>query len=245
MRDSTASHASVHRLEGRSILPALLKMLAVASVCAVLAQGFACSSGEDCAVGSEGCACTPGGACNPGLTCLSSICVNRSGAGGAPAATGGQGGAGAMSAALDATQMCAAICMQLYTCDNTKDVQICRSGCLNDLTVFFSKLRPDALGEIDGCLKRKDCATVLKGSAAAFSTCAAEAQASRAPSAVGTDFCNRYEAATTRCGQVGFNRAKCLDEVKLYKDAVIMEGIACTDKACTLIESCVDTTFDS
>ncbi len=67
------------------------------AACAASDDEAPSSSGGSCAVGSETCPCTQGGACDPGLVCLSDLCVDPDGAGGAgsggsPSSSTGTGG---------------------------------------------------------------------------------------------------------------------------------------------------------
>jgi hypothetical protein len=204
-------------------------MLGAAAVAAFMMTALSCGK-EDCAVGEESCSCTPGGQCNPGLTCASQLCVK-------PDGPMGRGGTSPASSTADASQLCSSACARLVGCDPSKDQQTCRNDCLNASLLRFSRLRPDILGDANGCITRKDCATVLSGVSRATESCIEEAGAARAPSAATVDMCGKLEAALQKCGG-GVDRASCYTVLKVYNDNVIREAAACTEKACTAIRDC-------
>ncbi len=149
-------------------------------------------------------------------------------------------GGGAGSGGASVADFCASYCKKLNTCDTTRDAQTCTNSCGNKYAATLPKIRGDVVGLMETCFQNKDCMSVLKGNS--ISNCASEASASIAPSDAATGFCNAFVAAESKCGRTK-DKAKCLNEAKLYTDATINEANACTAKACTEIEPCTTATF--
>jgi hypothetical protein len=131
---------------------------------------------------------------------------------------------------------CEAVCGRTHECDNTQDQVTCTNSCKNSTAATAPKLRSDYVSALQACVLAKDCASMLTGDA--IYACAEEVNASIAPSPAGTDFCTAWEANSTRCGST-LDKAGCLDIVKQYNDAALREAQSCTDKECTVMDSCV------
>lgn len=131
---------------------------------------------------------------------------------------------------------CGKYCARVHDCDNASDEQTCTNSCVNSTAAVFPKLRPDVVDSIAACFDDKDCKTVLGGSV--IGTCANEAVASIAPSAVATAYCEELDAAGKKCGK-SRDKASCLNTAKLYNDNALTGARACTSKACADIDACV------
>ena len=68
----------------------------------IAALGMGCSGGSQRCMGKEQCACYPNSTCNAGLSCLSNLCVNAGGLGGAGNGSGGVTGGDSGGANADA-----------------------------------------------------------------------------------------------------------------------------------------------
>jgi hypothetical protein len=161
-----------------------------------------------------------------------------------PPATSGDGGSvgvggtgGASGAATGSIAgYCDESCTKVHECDSTKDLQTCTNNCSNANAATGPKLRSDFTGYLTTCVQSKDCVSVLNG--AAFGACSDEAVAILAPSAVGADFCTKYEAAASRCNST-FDKAACFNKAKTFNDPALTGADACFDKACADITDCV------
>jgi hypothetical protein len=158
-------------------------------------------------------------------------CSNPTGEGAGKSQAPGSAGSG-----TSISSYCFAVCGKSTDCDSSVDIGTCANKCENDNAAAGPKLRGDYLSRLESCVKGKDCATVLARTAQ--STCADEVVASLSPSSVGTAFCDAYASAATKCGG-NLDKATCLDAAKSYNDAALNEAKACTSRACSDIDSCV------
>jgi hypothetical protein len=170
---------------------------------------------------------------------LASVLACATSTGGGDPGTGGGGGGGGGASLSD---FCTTYCGKLSSCDNTRDEQTCSASCDNQLAAMFPKLRSDIVSTIETCIKAADCKTSLDGGTIA--TCATQAEASVAPSAVASKFCDAWAGASTKCGS-SIDKATCLDESKLFNDDALNQASQCTSKACADIGGCVSATLGS
>jgi hypothetical protein len=138
----------------------------------------------------------------------------------------------------DVDEYCKAVCVRIHECDDTRDQAMCTDGCKKQSAAAAPKLRPNYILALESCVLAKDCGILLAGGA--VNACAAEVNATLAPSPKAIELCDTWEATTVRCGgSVSYDKGLCLLTTKQYSDGALDDTSACLDDECTLVTECI------
>jgi hypothetical protein len=170
--------------------------------------------------------------------CLSALAGCSGSASGSSPAAGAT--TEAASASADPSSFCESFCTKNATCDSRVDAQTCTTKCDDEVASTLKRRRADIVGGAATCFEASDCHQVLSGTR--LRECLDEAAVSVAPTDKVKTFCDGLVGAFERCDS-HFDRAVCLDAIKVFSDATLAQGEACLDKSCSQMATCVSATF--
>lgn len=138
---------------------------------------------------------------------------------------------------------CQLACERAAACSAPAERRSCPSTCGVGVTSPYPEpaLSPRYLDAVRRCLSAVPCASAdvyLAGDA-----CAEQEALRLKPSKAAEDLCRRAQSGDRYCGGTTLGGYACLDDVKLYDDAVLRRAARCYDAPCSAQPACIDDTF--
>lgn len=139
---------------------------------------------------------------------------------------------GAASDQRTVDDACATRCAADKKCNSTVDESSCLNTCKNRTAAVATKVRVDYVLAVAECTKTAACDKL--------DDCDNTAKASIAPTGAAQSFCDDLIKKNTECRAIiQPDKARCLNDWKVYADATLDQMRACAAKACNEYVRCV------
>jgi hypothetical protein len=136
---------------------------------------------------------------------------------------------------------CQLACERANACEPPADRRACAAQCGVGPVYPAPALSPRYLDAVRRCLGAVPCASGdVYGAGEA---CAQQEAVLLKPSKAAEDLCRRARAADAYCGGVTLDTYYCLDQIKIYDDAVLRRAARCYDGPCSAQGVCTDDLF--
>lgn len=146
--------------------------------------------------------------------------------------SGSPGGAVTQS---DINDSCAQSCAAQKKCTSTVDETTCVNNCKNSAASYAGKVRSDYVALLNDCVRTASCDKL--------GACDQTSKASIAPTANVQTFCDELLKKHVECKFADTNKARCLENFKVFSDNAIDSARTCLTKACGDYGSCVLSTL--
>lgn len=145
------------------------------------------------------------------------------------------GPAGGAATRTDIDDSCAQSCAAQKKCSSTVDETTCVNKCKNDTATYGEKVRADYVALINSCVASASCDKLGQ--------CDDTAKASISPTAVVQSFCDDLLKKHAECRWPDTNKARCLENFKIFADTAIDQARTCLTKTCQDYGGCVLSTL--
>ena len=135
-------------------------------------------------------------------------------------------------AAID--DSCSRTCAAQKKCSSTVDETTCVNKCKNDVAAYVNKVRADYVTLLNDCVASASCDKIGQ--------CNDTTRASLSPTASAQSFCDDLMKKHAECKWPDTNKARCLENFKVFADTAIESARACLSKPCQDYGNCVLTT---